>query len=495
MPPSHARLVEIPGRSLVLRFLRSGVAAFLLAAGAGAAAQESAAWPQLLERRDFAALTAAVATADARRRAGELDFRAFRRLTHALSDLPVEAAPQFDAWVAAAGKDDGIPLLMRALFFNAQGWKARGNRLARETSADQFGRMQANFDRAVADAEAARAKVERCDVCYALLLDMAKARGRREDSAALFAAAMKADPRAVAAPEAYLEGLEPRWGGNPGDAQAFVARFKADFPTSPASPVLEANLLVERAEPHFQAKRYGEAAVLFQQAIDLDPQRYRTLYRLAYSQGMLKQFDKALANVDASLAIMPKRGESLALRGWLLAELGRAGEAAPDLERAAGLGDTWALREALLIYARGHRGLKPDPEKSWRVCQAALKADLAEGYACTGGHYYFGLHVPQDRPEAAKWFRIAADRGFGEAMVDLGIMLWSGEGVAKDEDAAIAYWRGAKRAGEERGEQKLRAHLSGWRYFARVTLPDWWTDVVATPLRRTWDTIRTLLGG
>jgi hypothetical protein len=111
---------------------------------------------------------------------------------------------------------------------------------------------------------------------------MAKARARREDAAALFAEAMKADPRAVAAPEAYLEGLEPRWGGGPGEAQEFVARFKQDFPTSPARPVLEANLLVERAEPHFQAKRYGEAAVLFQQAFDLDPQRSRTLYRRAY---------------------------------------------------------------------------------------------------------------------------------------------------------------------------------------------------------------------
>ena len=481
--------MKYPARSLALRSLL----AWLAVAGA-VAAQEPAAWPQLLERREFAALTAAVAAADERRRAGELDFRAFRRLTHALSDLPAEKAPQFDAWVAAAGAGEGIPLLVRALFFNAQGWKARGNRWARETSADQFARMHANFDRAVADAEAAREKIERCDVCYALLLDMSKARGRREDAAALFDEAMKADPRAVAAPDAYLEGLEPRWGGRPGEAEEFVARFRQDFPTSPARPVLEANLLVERAEPHFRARRYGEAAVLFQQAIDLDPQRYRTLYRLAYSQGMLKQLDKALANVDASLAIMPKRGESLALRGWILAELGRPAEAAPDLERAAGLGDKWALREALLIYARGHRGLKPDPEKSWRVCQAALKADLAEGYACTGGHYYFGFHVPQDRPEAAKWFRIAADRGFGEAMVDLGIMLWSGDGVAQDEDAAIAYWRAAKRAGEERGEQKLRTHLPGWRYFTRVTVPDWWTEAVVTPLQRTWDGIRMLLG-
>ena len=79
-------------------------------------------------------------------------------------------------------------------------------------------------------------------------------------------------------------------------------------------------------------------------------------------------------------------------------------------------------------------------------------------------------------------------------MVDLGFMLWSGDGVAKDEDAAIAYWRAANRAGEERGDQKLRAHLSGWRYFTRVTLPDWWADAIVTPMKRTWDTIRTLLG-
>jgi hypothetical protein len=256
--------------------------------------------------------------------------------------------------------------------------------------------------------------------------------------------------------------------------------------------VLEAELLVQQAEGPYRAGRYADAALLFERAIAIDPPRYRTLYRLARSQGMLKEWDRALANIDASLALAPERAESLALRGWILAGLGRPGDALPDLERAAGLGDTWALREALLMYGRGHRGVKPEPEKSWRVCQAALKAERAEGYACTGGHYYFGMHVQQDRPEAAKWFRIAADKGFGEAMVDLGIMLWSGDGVAKDEDAAIGWWLAAKRAGEARGDEKLRAHLSGWQYFIRVTVSEWWDDAVVLPARRIWAGIRSL---
>ena len=51
MLPSNARLKHL---------LRSLVAAFVLAAGA--AAQDTATWPQLLERREFTALTAAVTT-------------------------------------------------------------------------------------------------------------------------------------------------------------------------------------------------------------------------------------------------------------------------------------------------------------------------------------------------------------------------------------------------------------------------------------------------
>jgi len=475
-----------------LAFLRLLLGAALLLAAGGARAQEAGNWPQLLERRDFAALTAAITAADERRRAGELDFRAYRRMLDRLGDLPAEAAPSFDAWVAAA-PGEGVPRLVRALYLNAQGWKARGTKWARETSPDQFARMHAAFDRAVDDLERAKTALPRCDLCYALLVNMSKARGRREEVGALFDQAMAADPQAVATPLACLETLEPRWGGGAGEAEAFVERFGRDHPASPARRVLEAELLVQQAETPYRDNRYAEAAVLFERAIAIDPQRYRTLYRLARAQGMLKQFDRALASIDASLALAPERAESLALRGWILAGLGRAADAVPDLERAAALGDTWALREALLLYGRGHRGLKPDPEKSWRVCQAALKADLREGYACTGGHYYFGIHVPQDRPEAAKWFRIAADRGFGEAMVDLGIMLWSGDGVAKDEDAAIGYWLAARRAGEERGEQKLRAHLSGWKYFTRVTVPEWWADAVVTPLARAWEGIRSLL--
>ncbi len=487
LPEAHP-MQRLPCRRL-FRAVLAGL--LLLAAGGHGQAQAPEAWPQLLERRDYAALNAAIAGADERRRAGALDARAFRRMLGPLGGLRAEDAGKFDDWVAAA-PGNGYALLARGWYLNSEGWRARGGKWARDTPPERFERMDAYFDRASGDLEQAASALPRCDLCYALLINMAKARGQREDAAALLAAAMAADPGAVDAPLAYLEMLEPRWGGEPGEGRAFVDRFAREFAASPARRVLDAELLVQGADEPYKAGRYAEAAALFQRAIEIDPHRYLTLYRLAYAQGKLKQYDAALTSVTASLALNPRQADALGFRGWVLAELGRVDEALPDLERAAGLGDSYAVKEALLIYARGHRGGKPDYAKSWRVCQAALKAELAEGYACTGGHYYFGFHVQQDRPEAAKWFRIAADRGFGEAMVDLGIMLWSGDGVTKDEDAAIGYWRAAKRAGEERGEQKLRAHLSGWRYLTRVTLPDWWDALVAVPVRRTWDGIRSL---
>jgi hypothetical protein len=46
--------------------------------------------------------------------------------------------------------------------------------------------------------------------------------------------------------------------------------------------------------------------------------------------------------------------------------------------------------------------------------------------------YKKGYGVPQDNPEAAKWFRLAADQGQAMAQVTLGVMYANGHGVPQD---------------------------------------------------------------
>jgi uncharacterized protein len=47
------------------------------------------------------------------------------------------------------------------------------------------------------------------------------------------------------------------------------------------------------------------------------------------------------------------------------------------------------------------------------------------------------LQVTKDAAEAAKWFRKAADQGYAEAQVVLGVSYAEGRGVAKDAVEAV----------------------------------------------------------
>jgi TPR repeat protein len=54
--------------------------------------------------------------------------------------------------------------------------------------------------------------------------------------------------------------------------------------------------------------------------------------------------------------------------------------------------------------------------------------------------YYEGQGVPQDYAEAAKWYRLAADRGYPEAQYNLGVFSASGEAWEADNVSAYMWF-------------------------------------------------------
>lgn len=54
--------------------------------------------------------------------------------------------------------------------------------------------------------------------------------------------------------------------------------------------------------------------------------------------------------------------------------------------------------------------------------------------------YYKGRVVAEDYKEAVKWWRLAAEQGFAEALNNLGMMYGNGDGVAKDDVEACKWF-------------------------------------------------------
>src|SRR5580658_3063733 len=67
------------------------------------------------------------------------------------------------------------------------------------------------------------------------------------------------------------------------------------------------------------------------------------------------------------------------------------------------------------------------------------------------GHpFYQGDAFPQDFAKAMKWWRSAADQGYGDAQFDVGHMYWFGEGIPQNAIQAYKWTLLAAQHGCER---------------------------------------------
>lgn len=76
---------------------------------------------------------------------------------------------------------------------------------------------------------------------------------------------------------------------------------------------------------------------------------------------------------------------------------------------------------------------------------------LARAYASLEGK-----GVPQDKTEAARWFRKAAGQGNAAAQNYLGIMYCNGYGIAKDRHEAARWFQKAARQGQRNALAAVR---------------------------------------
>lgn len=70
--------------------------------------------------------------------------------------------------------------------------------------------------------------------------------------------------------------------------------------------------------------------------------------------------------------------------------------------------------------------------------------------------YQLGLNTERNDSEAVKWYRKAAEQGFGEAQFNLGEMYAKGRGVAKDTLQALSWYRKACDGGCDCGCKSYR---------------------------------------
>ena len=423
-----------------------------------------------------------------------LTERAFRRKLMPLFKAPAELEPLLTEWLNASANPT-LVLLVRGGFHYEQGWLARGDNYYNHIPKQQIARMDAHFEQAQADLNAALTKDPRCSLCYGFLISIAKGLGQSEKKAQLFQQALKQNPKAHLAVAAYHNSLQPNWGGATGEAIQFLKWMRQNYPSNPALPVIEADQLVDQANTYVQKGDFSTPQPLVQRALTLDPEHARAWMMQSWILAQTNQVASALEATENALKYGLRSPAdidwTLKQKVQMLAKLGRAHESMGELEQAADEGRPQAFRIGLRMLAGTLYEQKADHPRLWDYCQRGMQAGLPEAFACTGSFYYFGWLKPVNYPEAFKWWKVAADRGVPESMVDIGIMYWDGQGTPHDKTQAIAYWVKGAEAGDARGVGKLQAHLTPWEFYTEYTLPRFQRELVQG---QAGDSVSAILG-
>lgn len=163
----------------------------------------------------------------------------------------------------------------------------------------------------------------------------------------------------------------------------------------------------------------------------------------------------------------PRAMEGLGVMYETGAGVAKNAQAALSLYRRAadtGGGDaTDAMNLVGKLLLAGGIGLPKDEAQGVQWLRRAASRGCADAMRAIGGMYIYGSGgLPKDMTEALKWFRRAADAGEPSAMRDVGIMYCNGYGVAKDEEAGLAWVQKGVAGGSAEAMQTLASlYVSG----------------------------------
>jgi TPR repeat protein len=120
-----------------------------------------------------------------------------------------------------------------------------------------------------------------------------------------------------------------------------------------------------------------------------------------------------------------------------------------ELKKQAAAGDAKAQYSLGVAYANGY-GVSEDKSEAmrwWRKAadQGYIKAEFRLGVA-----YDLSDGVPRDEAESVRWYRKAADQGDAEAQFNLGAAYRDGAGVPKD-NAEAYFWLSLAATGKVEG--------------------------------------------
>ena len=305
------------------------------AANAAEIPVDKAALLELLHQGDFEALESRLTNLQAKSEAKNGEDEWVGVAFGAFENSDPEVLKRLDEWVRQM-PESYAARLARGFHYWRLGWISRGGAYANKTSKEQFSGMHENFAAAREDLHAALTANATLSVAYALLISMANAQGLDEHRVKLLQVGLSMAPKSYHIRWMFLGSLRPQWGGSYDQIEKFIELTVVPVTDDPALQPLRGYGNYVRARDLHRKKRYEEALVHYDRALQHGPHWSYLLWRGKLLRRLGRSGD-AVASYDQAISLRPQVADVLSARAWHHFQAGKLVEALEDYTAALAL--------------------------------------------------------------------------------------------------------------------------------------------------------------
>lgn len=323
-----------------------------------------------------------------------------------------------------------IPYVVQCRYFYNVGFERRGLEWAKDTTAQQFEEMRHFLDLSDKKCEVALSKNPKSSIAYATMIASAKGTSGRERKLSILRRARENLESSYRVDLAFLESLEPRWGGSEQAMEVFVDRATRDRPNDVFSLRLKGRLRYLKAIPRFEQGEHHLALRYMDEAIDLYPSRKHLSYR-AWVLGNLGEYEAAIEDLRAVLNRYPRAEWENQYLARTLRSTGQYSEAVQRWDELI----EWHDDKAMVFQQRAYALWDLDEyEKAEGSLLKSLEIDPDNKYTWTGLGRLYSYELKEiEKAELAFEHAIGIDPD---------------NPVPYYEAGALFYWAADKRANE-----------------------------------------------
>lgn len=221
-------------------------------------------------------------------------YKAFRIKDSTFSSI-------FDSWVSAT-PDSYQPYLARAIFQYQMGWLSRGTKWASETKDEQMSEMASHFTSSSKDIIKAINLNGPPVVSYYYMIGITSTVGRDDETERFMRKALESDPASFNIRYRYIKTLTPKWGGSFDKMQAYIDETSKYISFNPRLKIIEGSIFLEAGDMQALSNKYSIADTLYAKSLEFG-QYHETLFKRGKNNNRRGEYKDSLRDLNKAIEL------------------------------------------------------------------------------------------------------------------------------------------------------------------------------------------------